>query len=310
MDSALAAALLDSTVTMSVPLLLAALGEVVAERSGILNIGVEGILLAGAFAAMAVCHLTGSPWLGVVGAWGIGLLLAGLFGSVTIYGNTNQVVAGVALNLMAAGLTGVLYRAMFGVTGTALSVAALPKVAIPGLSALPIVGPALFSETALGYLTFCSVFAVWYGLYRTIPGLKLRMVGENPRAAAAQGVDVRVTQLVATLIGGWFAATAGAFLVVAYTRTFVEGMSAGRGFIALGIVIFGRWNPLGAAAASLVFGFATALQFHAQAQNSVVPYQALLALPYLLTLAVLASAKARTRAPAALGSQLSESHGA
>lgn len=305
-DASAIESLLQSTVMMAVPLLLASLGEVVSERAGILNVGLEGLMLAGAFAAMLATQASGDPWLGVFAAWGTGLALALVFATATVGFEANQVVVGVALNLFAAGITGVLYRARFGITGSALSVPALPDLPVPGLAQLPILGPALFRQSALGYAAFAAVVFLWAVLYRTLPGLKLRMVGENPRAAAAQGISPRAIQIAAILVCGWFAATAGAFLVVAYTRTFVEGMSAGRGFIALGIVIFGRWSPIGVLAAALLFGFATALQFQVQAHWADVPYQLMLVLPYLLTLIVLATARRQTQAPAALGMPLRE----
>jgi simple sugar transport system permease protein len=169
------------------------------------------------------------------------------------------------------------------------------------LSSLPIVGQALFAQTGLGYLAFALVPLITFGLYKTIPGLKLRMVGENPRAAAAQGVAVEWTQTYALVGCGVLASTAGAYLAIAYARTFVEGMSAGRGFIALAIVIFGRWSAWGILGAALLFGLATALQFHVQALGLAIPYQFLLMLPYVLTLLVLAGYAGTTRAPAALG---------
>jgi ABC-type uncharacterized transport system permease subunit len=293
--------LLQSTVTMAVPLLLAALGELIAERGGVINIGLEGMVLTGAFAAMAATYSTGTPIIGVLAAWGAGLLLAALFAYVIVVHSANQVVAGTALNLLALGITGVAYRAMFGVTGAALTVTGLTPLAIPGLSSLPIVGHALFAQTALGYLAFALVPLIAYGLYQTIPGLKLRMVGENPHAAAAQGVAVEWTQVLALLGCGVFAASAGAYLAIAYAHTFVEGMSAGRGFIALAIVIFGRWSAWGILGAALLFGLATALQFHVQALGLPIPYQFLLMLPYVLTLLVLAGYAGKTPAPAALG---------
>lgn len=301
MDAALLTSVLQSTVTMAVPLLLAALGELVAERAGVINIGLEGLLLGGAFAAMSVTYFTGSAWLGLLAAWGAGLILAGLFAYVVVVHSGNQVVAGTALNLLALGLTGVAYRAVFGVTGAALTVAGFPPLAIPWLASIPVMGPAVFTQSTLGYLAFVLVPLLAFGLRATLPGLRLRMTGENPAAAAAQGIAVGRTQTVALLICGVLAATAGAHLAVAYAHTFVEGMSAGRGFIALAIVIFGRWSAWGILGAALLFGLATALQFHVQALGWQIPYQFLLMLPYVLTLLVLTGYAGATRAPAALG---------
>jgi simple sugar transport system permease protein len=301
MSAALLTSLLHSTVTMAVPLLLAALGELVAERAGVINIGLEGFLLTGAFAAMATTYYTASPLLGVLAAWIAGLLLALLFAYVVVGHSANQIVVGMALNLFAVGVTGVAYRALFGVTGAALTVTGFAALPLPFLSSLPVIGPTFCSQTILGYVAFALVPVIAFGLYGTIPGLKLRMVGENAAAAAAQGVAVRFTQCLALLGCGVLAATAGAYLAVAYAHTFVEGMSAGRGFIALAIVIFGRWSAWGVLGASLLFGLATALQFHVQALGWHIPYQFLLMLPYVLTLLVLAGYAGRTKAPAALG---------
>ena len=301
MSVGLVTSLLQSTVTMAVPLLLAALGELIAERAGVINIGLEGMLLSGAFAAMAVTYSTGAPLLGLLAAWGAGLLLAALFAYVVVARSANQVVVGTAVNLLAIGITGVAYRAVFGVTGAALTVTGLAALPLPGLAGLPIVGPAFFAQSALGYVAFLLVPLIAAGLYKTIPGLKLRMVGENPHAAAAQGVAVEWTQTMAMLACGILAATAGAYLAIAYAHTFVEGMSAGRGFIALAIVIFGRWSAWGILGAALLFGLATALQFHVQALGLPIPYQFPLMLPYVLTLLVLAGYAGTTRAPAALG---------
>ncbi len=301
MNTGLLSNLLQSTVAMAIPLLLAALGELLAERAGIINIGLEGMLLVGAFAAMVVTYFSATPVLGLMAAWGSGVLLAGVFAYLAVVRRANQVVLGAALNLLAIGVTGVGYRAVFGVTGQALSVSGFPPLAVPVLASLPTIGPTFFAQSVLGYLAFLLVPCVAFGLYGTIPGLKLRMVGENPHAAAAQGVRVGLTQTLALLACGVLAATGGAYLAVDYAHTFVEGMSAGRGFIALAIVIFGRWSAWGIMGAALLFGFATALQFHVQSLGLPIPYQFLLMLPYVLTLLGLAGAAGTARAPAALG---------
>jgi len=293
--------ILQSTIAMAVPLLLAALGELVAEKSGVINIGLEGMILAGAFAAMCATFLTSSPLFGLIAAWGSGLSLAALFAYVVVERGGNQVVAGIAINLLAAGLTGVSHRAVFGITGAALTVPGLEPLRLPRLADLPIVGPSLFSQTALGYAALLLVPGVAFVLHRTIRGLQLRMVGEAPHAALAQGVNPKLMQTVGVVVCGIFASTAGAYLAIAYARTFVEGMSAGRGFIALAIVIFGRWSPLGVLAGALLFGFATALQFHVQALGMNIPYQFALMMPYVLTLLVLAGYAGKVVAPAHLG---------
>ncbi len=300
MSADLATAIAASAIAMAVPLLLAALGELLAERAGVLNVGLEGMLLGGAFSALAVALLSGSLLLGVGVALLVGAAMGGLLAGFVVRLNANQVVAGTALNLLAAGLTGVAYRAVFGVTGAALTVTGAPQLAVPGLSAVPVIG-ALFNQTALGYAAFLLAPAIGLLLWRTLPGLKLRMVGENPYAAETQGVSVAHVRTAALIACGALAAAGGAYLSIAYANTFVEGMSAGRGFIALAIVIVGRRTALGVVLAALFFGFVTALQFHFQALGLNVPFQFFLVLPYALTLIMLAGVVGRASAPAALG---------
>jgi len=300
MSVSLLTALIASMIVMAVPLLLAALGELLAERAGVLNIGLEGMMLAGAFAALTVAWHSGSTALGVLTALLVGAALGALLAWFVVRDGANQVVAGTALNLLAAGLTGVGYRAVFGVTGAAISIAGAPSAPLPLLAALPIVGP-FFNQTVLGYVAFALAPAIGFFLWRTFAGLQLRMVGENPAAAETQGVSVQRLRTTALIVCGALAATGGAFLSVAYANTFVEGMSAGRGFIALAIVIIGRRTATGIVLASLFFGFATALQYHFQALGLGVPFQFFLVLPYVLTLLVLAGVVGRATAPGALG---------
>jgi simple sugar transport system permease protein len=288
-------------VTMAVPLLLPALGELVAERAGVINIGLEGLILVGAFSALVIAMFTGSPTLGVLAALAAGAVFGAGFAFVVVTRNASQVVAGTALNLLAAGLTGVAYRAIFGVTGAALTIPGSAALPIPLLSRLPVVGASFFNQPPLAYAGFVLVPCIALALSRTVPGLKLRMVGENPHAAETQGVVVRTTRAAALVVCGVLAAAGGAYLAIAYAKTFVEGMSAGRGFIALAIVIVGRRSAWGVAVAALVFGLATALQFHFQALGLAVPFQLFLILPYVLTLLVLAGSIGRAPAPAALG---------
>jgi simple sugar transport system permease protein len=295
------ASLLASTVKMAIPLLLAALGEVLVERAGVIDIGLEGKLLAGAFVGMVVTFTTGSPLIGVAAAAASGSMLALVSAYLILYRAANQVVVGAAVNILAAGATGVAYRAVFGVTGAALTIPGLDSLRLPGLVSLPGVGEALFAQNWLGYLAFACVPATAWFLFRTLPGLRLRSVGEDPLAAEAQGIRVAATRTAAMLVSGALAGLAGAYLAVAYAQTFVEGMSAGRGFIALAIVVFGRWTPFGVLGGALVFGFATALQFHFQALGLAVPYQFFLVLPYLLTLLILAGFAGHRHPPAALG---------
>lgn len=293
--------LLHSTLVAATPLLLAALGEALVERSGVINIGLEGIFLIGAFAAMVGCYFTGSPFLGLLLGALSGVLLALLFACLTIGLGADQIVVGVSVNLLAAGLTGVLYRGLFGVTGQALTITTFSAISLPFLGSVPFLGFTLFQHTALVYFSLLLVPLVWFFLFYTRAGLQLQAVGEHPKAAETVGISVSWTRTFTLIIEGLLGGIAGSYLSLAYSNTFIEGMSAGRGFIALAIVIFGRWHPVGILGAALFFGGATSLQFYLQALGSTVPYQFVLMLPYVLTLLALAFAGTRISAPSALG---------
>ncbi len=291
-----------SALALGTPLLLAALGELVSERAGVLNIGIEGLMLTGAFAGFLGCWWTGSPLAGMAAA-GAAAMALGLILAFWVVGlDADQVVAGAALNILALGLTGTLYRAVFGVTGAALSVPTFAPLAIGG--DVPWLAP--LRQPAPVYLALALVPLIWLVLARTRLGLALRAVGEAPDAAASLGVPVAAIRVGALAVAALLAGLGGGYLSLAYSNTFVEGMSAGRGFIALAIVVFGRWRPLGILAGALLFGAASAGQFHLQAAGVDVSYHLLLMLPYALTLAVLAFASRATAAPAALGRRHAE----
>lgn len=293
---------LEGTVRTATPLLLAALGELVTERAGVINIGIEGAMLAGAFAAMA-----GAAAGGAAAGYGLaiaaGVAMAALLALFVVALRADQIIAGTAITLLAGGATGTLYRTFYAPSAPALAIPTTGPVALPLLDRIPILGPALFDQPVVTYLAIAAVPIVWYVLYRTHVGLALRAVGENPAAAEAAGVAARRVRTMAILVGGAAAGLAGAVLVLAQAGTFVEGMSAGRGFIAIAIVALGRWRPWGVAAAALLFGAAMALQYFFQAMGWNVPYQIFLALPYVLTLLALAGLAGRAVAPEALGRQ-------
>jgi simple sugar transport system permease protein len=302
--TATAAAFLDATVRTATPLALAALGESVAQRAGVINLGLEGTIIAGAFGALAGAGLAG----GVAGAAAgfavgalAGLAAAALFALFAVALRSDQIITGTAVTLAALGLTGTLYRTWYGTAGASLATPTTPPLAVPGLAALPVVGRALFAQPPATYLLYLLVPAVWWFTTRTHAGLALRAVGERPDAAAAAGIRPRRVQLAAVLFGGVLGGLSGATLVVAQAGTFAEGMSAGRGFIAIAVVVLGRWHPGGVLLAALVFGAASALQYLFQSMGWALPYQLFLALPYVLTLVVLAGATGRAAAPAALG---------
>ena len=296
----LAAAFLAAAVRVATPLLFAATGETVAERSGVINLGIEGTMLAGALAA-AIGAVAGGPWTGMVCAALAGMALAAVFALLAIGARADQIITGTAITLAAIGLTGTIYRQAFGAGGAGLSIPTFDTVAIPGLSRIPVLGPALFDQPAPTYLAFAALPLVWWVLFRTRLGLALRATGEAAAMARAAGVRTSLIRAGATSVGGAFAGLGGATLVLAQVGTFAERMTAGRGFLAIAIVVLGRWHPAGVALAALLFGLATALQFLLQALGVNAPYQLFLMLPYLLTLLALAGAVGRVRAPGDLG---------
>lgn len=296
------AAFLAATVRTATPLGWAALGETVSERAGVINIGLEGCVIAGAFAA-TVAAIGAGTGAGFVAGAAAGMAVALLAAAFVVGLRADQIITGTAITLFALGLTGTLYRLRFGESGIALGVPTLGATAVPGLARVPLVGEALFAQPASTYALYLAVPLVWWWLWRTHDGLALRAVGENPGAAVVAGVSPARVRLRALLVGGAMGGVCGATLVLAQVGTFAEGMSAGRGFIAIAIVALGRWRPVRVALAALLFGAASALQFLFQAMGWNVPYQLFLALPYLLTLGALAAGRGRSAAPAALGAR-------
>jgi simple sugar transport system permease protein len=292
-------AFLASAVRTATPLALAALGELVVERAGVINISLEGVVLFGAFGALAGATHGGVAG-GVAAALACGMLTAAVFAVFAVGLRADQIITGTAVTLLAFGATGTLYRAFYGAHGAALSIPTTGPVAIPVLADIPVVGPGLFDQPAFTYVVYLLIPLLWWWMYRRGVGLSLRAVGESPAAARAAGVPVSRFRSLAILFGGSAGGLAGATLVLAQAGTFAEGMSAGRGFVAIAIVVLGRWHPMGVALASLVFGAASALQFLVQSLGLGVPYQIALALPYVLTLAGLAGVAGRVGAPAAL----------
>jgi ABC-type uncharacterized transport system permease subunit len=294
-------AFLNSTVGMATPILLAALGELMVEETGVINIGIEGAMLCGAFFGLVAAYFSGSMMLGIAAAIAAGVAINALLAVLVVNLAVNQVVAGTALDILAVGLTGVFYRKFFGVTGKAFMVKPLAKIQLGPLARIPVLGPAFFNHSGLVYLTFALVPAAGYLLWRTRYGLTLRAAGERPDAADALGLGVYSLRWHALLAAGALTGLSGAYLTLAYTGTFVENISGGRGYVALAVVILGRWKPWGLAAASVLFGAAMALQFALQALGTQVPYQLFLALPYALTLVVLAGFGGQAASPSGLG---------
>jgi simple sugar transport system permease protein len=294
---------LAATIRTATPLALAASGEVLVERAGLINIGLEGAILAGAFGALAGAA-SGGIVAGYAGALVGGLIIAAVFAICVIGLRTDQIITGTALTLLSMGVTGTLYRTMFGSTGAGLTIPTSPPVPILGLSSIPLLGPSLFQQPIVTYVALIiGPFSAWW-LAHTHAGLALRAIGERPEAAEAAGVAVNRFRVVVLLIGGALGGLAGGALVLAQVGTFAEGMSAGRGFIAIAIVVLGRWNPLGVLLGAALFGAASAMQFAFQAMGWHAPYQLFLVAPYVLTLAALAGTIGRARAPAFLGKPL------
>ncbi len=293
-------AVLLTVIAAAVPLLLAALGEVVVERAGVLNLGIEGMMAVGASCGFAAATLSGSTTVGIVAAVAAGVALSAVFALLTLGFAANQVASGLALTIMGLGLSGLIGAGFVGRTREAVG-----RLDVPGLTDLPAVGPLLFGHDPFVYGAAALTLGIAYFLKRSHPGLVLRSIGENHVSAHALGLPVLRVRVLAVLFGGACAGLAGAYLSLVYTPFWSPGMTAGRGWIALALVVFASWRPLRAAAGALVFGGATVLQLHAQAASLGLPSQALSALPYLATvvaLVVMSIGRGRTSAvPGSLG---------
>ena len=287
---------LSSVVVMATPLLLTAGGSVFSERSGILNIGYEGLMLIGAFFGVTVSWVTGNALVGALGAMLSGMLLNLLFALFALKSRANQVVLGLAINTLASGLTITLNRLIFGVSTSVPDIAVFEPVAIPLLSEIPVIGPALFNQPLLVYIAFLLIPVYQFVLKRTNIGLKVRSVGENPYACDTLGIKVNKVRLLSIMYSGLMAGLGGAFLSMGQLSFFVEGMVSGRGSMALAAVVFGNYSPKGILGAALLFGAADAIQYRLQATSTDIPYQIWIILPYLITIIAPAATGARATA--------------
>ncbi|WP_300267195.1 ABC transporter permease [Microbacterium sp.] len=294
--------LLGGALALATPLIFGALGGVIGERVGVVNIAIEAQLLAGAFLAAVVGSATGSPWAGLVAAMVAGALVSSVLAVFAITYFVNQIIVGVVLNVLVAGLTTFLYRQVLNPNDAALNSPPLfPELPIPVLSEIPVLGPVLFRQTIIVYLMYVTVFLVWFGLYRTRWGLRLRAVGEHPQAADTVGIKVVSTRYWNVILAGAIAGMGGAFYTLVTNPQFGREMTAGAGYIALAAVIFGKWDPIRATLAALLFGFATNLQGVLSVIGSPVPSQFMLMLPYIVTIFAVAGLVGRSRPPAASG---------
>ena len=294
---------LAATVRMAIPLMIAALGLIVSERAGLMNIGVEGTMLSGAFAAFAVNAYTGSYWLGMLCGMLAGCLMTLLFSVTTITLRAPQVVIGAAVNMLGSGLTAVLFRKMFfDASSGGVQVETFPTIEIPLLSKIPLLGDMLFKHNAIVYIGIFMVPLLWFVMNRTSVGMKIIAVGEHPRAADSLGINVFTTRYAATLFSGLLMGLAGGYLSIAQANSFNVDMTGGKGYIAMAVVVLGKWTPGGVAAGALLFGGANALQMTLQNMGLGIPNNLVLMVPYVVTvLAVIAASKRKAVEASAKG---------
>lgn len=288
--------LFTATIRMATPIALAAVGGMFSERVGVINIGLEGIMLTGAFTGVATSYYTRNPWLGVLASVFSGALIGLLHGFLTVTLKGNQIVSGTGINILAVGVTAFMCEVIWGSRGASESVPALNPISIPILKEIPILGDILGTHTPIVYLMFLIIFLSQILLFRTPFGLRLRAVGENPAAADTAGVDVTRIKYMGIILSCMLAGLSGAFLSLGNLNLFASGMSGGRGFIALAAMIFGRWMPYGTFGASILFGFTDALQIRLQSIG-LLPPQIILSIPYIITIIVLAGVVRKSTPP-------------
>ena len=294
--------LLVGTVGLSVPLIFGALGGVISERVGVVNVAIEGQLLAGAFASAVVASVTQQPVAGLLAATIAGVLVSFVLAAFSIKYIVDQVIVGVVLNVLVVGLTSFLFSKVLAPNAALLnSPPRFQRIPIPGLSEIPILGPVLFRQTIIVYIMYIAVAAVWFALFKTRWGLRLRSVGEHPQAADTVGINVNRTRFWNVSLAGAIAGFGGAYFTLGSVGAFNKEMTAGAGFIALAAVIFGRWDPIRATLAALLFGFASNLQNVLSIIGSPVPSEFMLMLPYLVTIFAVAGLVGQVRGPAASG---------
>ena len=288
--------LFAAAIRMATPIVYAALGGRFSERDGVINIGMEGIMLTSALGGVTVSYYTGNPWLGVVAAVAIGGLMGLVHAVVTVRYAGNQIVSGTGLNILAMGFTAYMSQILWGSRGASESVASIEDITIPFLSDAPIIGPIIGTHSPLVYLMPVLTVICYVVLFRTPLGLHIRAVGEHPTAAETAGIDVVRIKYMGVIVSGMLSGLGGAFLSLSHLNLFARGMTGGRGFIALAALIFGKWMPFGVLEAGLLFGFADALQMRLQSLG-ILPPQIILMIPYVLTVAILAGVVGKAKPP-------------
>jgi ABC-type uncharacterized transport system permease subunit len=288
LDIAFISGLMGATMRMATPIIFATLGEILSERAGVLNLGIEGIMLMGAMTGFLFTFTSGSIWLGVFAAACVGMLLGMLMALLSVNLGLSQHVSGLGITLFAAGLAMFIYRLHF------------KQIALPVLSKIPVIGPGLFTQYLLTYIAWLLVPIMSILLYKTKIGLKIRTVGENPVVADTVGVNVTLTRMLCLVVGGAFMGVGGAFLTLAHQNMFLIDVIGGRGWVAIAMVIFGNWDPVKGSIGALIFGCLDGLQLRLQSVGLVIPFHIFLMIPYLLTIVALIGVSRRAAVPAGL----------
>ena len=300
LDIAFISGLMGATMRMATPIIFATLGEILSERAGVLNLGIEGIMLMGAMTGFLVTFSSGSIWLGVLAAAGVGMLLGLLMAFLAVYLGLSQHVSGLGITLFATGLAMFIYRLHFGSPTVPPIIEPFKQVSLPILSRIPILGPGLFTQYSLTYIAWLLVVIMSILLYRTKIGLKIRTVGENPVVADTVGVNVLLVRTLCLVAGGALMGIGGAFLTLAHQNMFLIDVIGGRGWVAIAMVIFGNWDPLKGAIGALIFGFLDGLQLRLQGLGIAISFHFFLMIPYLLTIVALISVSRKASVPAGL----------
>ena len=300
LDIAFISGLIGATMRMATPIIFATLGEILAERSGVLNLGIEGIMLMGAMTGFLVTFNSGSVWVGVLAAALVGMLLGMLMALLAVNLGLSQHVSGLGITLFATGLAMFIYRLHFGSPTVPPTIQPFKEIALPLLSKIPLLGPGLFTQYSLTYIAWLLIPVMSVLLYKTRLGLKIRTVGENPVVADTVGVNVILTRTLCLVIGGALMGIGGAFLTLAHQNMFLIDVIGGRGWVAIAMVIFGNWDPLKGAVGALIFGFLDGLQLRLQGLGIAISFHLFLMIPYLLTIVALISVSRKAAVPAGL----------